>query len=108
MYPGVLCLTRHGGAIGHSHSPPVVVDPFGTGGHGDPNRGTMPGETSHQYVTVDFPSLFPLLPFSCGLYLLLFVFTPFPSFSFGVPYLLPLFWEWPSPKKQPHRGGPHI
>ena len=39
-----------------------AVDPFGTGGHGDPNRGTLPGETGHQYVTVDFPFfIFPTL-----------------------------------------------
>ena len=41
-----------------------AIDPFGTGGHGDPNRGTLPGETGHQYVTIDFPSLFLLLSFS--------------------------------------------
>ena len=41
-----------------------TVDPHCTGGHRDPNRGTLPGETGHQSVTVDFPFLFPLLSFS--------------------------------------------
>ena len=79
-----------------------TVDPFGTGGHGDPSRGTLPGETGHQFVTVDFPFLFPLYFPLVSLYLSssLFAFAPFPPFSLGVLYLLPLFWEWPRPEKQ--------
>ena len=97
MYPGVSSCWR-------------LTLLIGTGGHGDPNRGTLPGETGHLFVTIDFPLFIPplsFIPLSFS-YLYLLLFAPFHSFSFGVPYLLPLFWEWPSPKKQPHSGGPYI
>ena len=92
-----------------------AVDPFGTGGHGDPNRGTLPGETGHQYVTVDFPPLYPpplsFIPLSFSYFIpLSSCFYSFNSLPFPLGFfrLLPLSWEWPSPKKQPHSGGPHI
>ena len=77
-----------------------TVDPIGTGGHRNPNRGTLPDETGHQSVTVNSPFLFPSLSFSYFISLL---------FDFPLPFLFPLgffsctpfFWEWPSPKKQP-------
>ena len=41
------------------------LTPLGRAGMETPtNPGALPGETGHQYVTVDFPSLFPLLSFS--------------------------------------------
>ena len=41
----------------------LAVDPIGTGGHGDSNRGTLPGETGHLFVTADFPTpYFPHCP----------------------------------------------
>ena len=83
MWPGALYLSRHGGNIGQFHSPPVDGWPFGTGGHGDPNRGTLPDETGHQYVTVDSLFCFPYFPL-VTLYLFLFDFPlPLP-FSFRV------------------------
>ena len=92
-----------------------AVDPIGTGGHGDPNRGTLPGETGHLFVTADFPTpYFPHcllyhfipLPFSYFISLSLCLYPLFLPFPLGCLYLLPLSWEWPSPKKQPHSGGP--
>ena len=65
-----------------------TVDPLARAGHGDPNRGTLPGETGHQYVTVDSLFCFPYFPL-VTLYLFLFDFPlPLP-FSFRVLLLLP-------------------
>ena len=59
-----------------------TVDPFSTGGHGDPNRGTLPGETGHQYVAVDSPFCFPDFPLVTP-YLLLFDFPLSLHFPLG-------------------------
>ena len=58
-----------------------TTDPIGTGGHRDPNRGTLPGETGHQSVTVNPPFfLLPLLSFSLYFISLSPWLSPFPSF----------------------------
>ena len=76
-----------------------------TGGHGDPNRGTLPGETAwpsicHRRLP---PFLFPSLSFIplsfSYLHLLLFAFTPFPSFPFGILLPTPPFsWNGLAPR----------
>ena len=83
MYPYNPLSTRHDGIIGH-FSLLSTVDPIDTGGHEDP----LPGETGHLHSTspLYFPS-FPLVT----VHLFPFAFAPFPSFSFGVLYLLPSF-----------------
>ena len=107
MYPVNPLLFRHGGIIGQSHSPPVGGWPLWSGRAWRPQQGHIawrnrpPIDTSPSTSPLYF-SYFPL----GSLYLLLFVFAPFPSFSFGVLHLLPLFWEWPSPEKQPRGYGP--
>ena len=77
-----------------------TVDTFGTGEHGDPNRGTLPGETGHQYVSVDSFFCFPYFPL-VTLYLFLFDFPLSLPFPLGFFSCSPSFWEWPSATKQP-------
>ena len=84
-----------------------TVGPTGTGGHRDPNRGTLPSEAGHPSLTVDFPLYFPYFPL-VTLYPFLFAVAPFSSLSFGVLYPLPFFWEWPSPRKQPRGDSVYI
>ena len=82
--PGALyTFSRHGGNTGRSILLLSTVDPIGTGGHRDPDSGTLPGETGHQSVIVDFPFLFSLLSFSYFIILLFDFPLSFP-FSFGV------------------------
>ena len=107
MYPVSPLLFRHGGIIRQSHSPSCRrLTPFGTGGHGDPNRGTLPGEPTTKYVTDDFPSLFPLLSFS---YLISpsLCLRPFPFlFLWGSLPASPFSGNDLAPEKQPRGDGP--
>ena len=77
-----------------------AVDPIGTGGHEDPNRGTLPGEAGHLFATVDFPTpYFPHCPlyhfiplsFSYFISLSLCLYSLFLPFPLGCLYLLPPF-----------------
>ena len=105
MYPVNPLLFRHGGIIGQSHSPPVGGWPLWHGRAWRPPTAAhclaKPATNTSPPTSPLYFSYFPLV----SLYLL-FVFAPFPSFSLGVLHLLPLFWEWPSPEKQPRGEGP--
>ena len=75
-----------------------AVDPIGIGGHGDPNRGTLPGETGHPFVTVDFPLFIPptvLIPLSFSYFISLSLcLHSFPFlFLWDSSAYSPFFWE---------------
>ena len=101
VYPDILFFSRHGSFILLLST----IHPIGTGGHRNPNRGTLLRETDHQYITVGFPFRFPYFPLVT---LYLFVRDFFVSLHFRFISCSSFFWEWPSLKKQVRGDSPFI